>query len=103
MTQEEEDKLEELEAKSRMTFDPINKIYDDRQRRVTDLDECSRVTLPKPLPTKEENLIEMCRSIHSKIYRDYRQERCKKSGEQVSNLTEEQEKGLKLYKSNFIE
>ena len=78
-----------------MTFDPINKIFDDRKRRVTDLDECSRVTLPKPLPTKEENLIEIRRSIHSQIYNDYRRERCKKDGKQESNLTEEQEKGLK--------
>ena len=67
LTQEEEDKIEEIEATSRMTFDPINKIFDDRKRRVTDLDECSRVTLPKSLPTKEENLIEIRRSIQSKI------------------------------------
>ena len=59
--------MEELEIRSRMTFDPINRIYDDRKRRVTDLDECSRVTLPKPLPTKEETLIEMRRGIHAKI------------------------------------
>ena len=47
LTPEEEEKQEEQDARSRMTFDPINKIYDDRQRRVTDLDECSRVTLPR--------------------------------------------------------
>ena len=103
LTQEEEEKLEELDAKSRMTFDPINKIYDDRQRRVTDLDECSRVTLPRPLPMKEENLIEIRRNIHAKIYNDYRKEKCGKNGEQVSNLTEEQERGLKSLKKRISE
>ena len=65
LTQEEEDALEEQEARTRMTFDPINKIFDDRKRRVTDLDECNRVTLPRPLPTNEETLIGMRRSIHT--------------------------------------
>ena len=101
LTPEEEEKQEELDARSRMTFDPIHKIYDARLRRVTDLDECSRVTLPRPLPPKEENLIEIRRNIHSKIYRVYRQEKCKKNGEQVSNLTEEQEKGLKTLKKKM--
>ena len=64
-----------------------DKIFDDRKRRVTDLQECSRVTLPKPLPTKEKTLIEMRREIHAIIYKNYRQEKCKKDGEQQSNLT----------------
>ena len=103
MTQEEEDKMEETEARTRMTFDPINKIFDDRKRRVTDLDECSRVTLPKPLPTNEETLIEMRRGIHAKIYKDYRRENCKKNGEQEPNLTEQQQLGLKSLKKRIQE
>ena len=84
-------------------FDPINKIFDDRKRRVTDLDECSRVTLPKPLSTKEETLIEIRRGIHAKIYNDYRKERCKKKKEQESNLTEQQQKGLKSLEKRIQE
>ena len=95
--------MEELEARSRMNFDPINKIFDDRKRSVTDLDECSRVTLPKLLPTMEETLIEMRRGIHAKIYRDYRRERCKKNGELKSNLTESQKAGLKSLKKRIQE
>ena len=38
---------EENEARGRQTFDPESGIYDARKRRVTDLKECSRVTLPK--------------------------------------------------------
>ena len=54
MEDREEERNEEEEAKKRQTFDPINKVYDDRKRRVTDLQECSRVTLPKPLLVTDE-------------------------------------------------
>ena len=50
--------------------------------------------MPKPLQTKEEKLTEMRREIHAWIYKNYSQERCKKDGEQKSNLTEEQQAGL---------
>ena len=30
-----EEQMEEIEAKSRPTFDPLTKVYDDRKRRVT--------------------------------------------------------------------
>ena len=43
-------KSEEIMALSRQTYDPIEGVYDDRKRRVTDLQECSKVFLPKPLP-----------------------------------------------------
>ena len=67
MSPEEELAAEEEDAKSRLTFDPLNKIYNDRKRRATDLQECSRVTLPKPLPTKQEAHIEMRRGVHTQI------------------------------------
>ena len=72
LTRGEEEKIEEEEARTRMTFDPLNKVFDARKRRVTDLAECSRVTLPKPLPTKEEAIIEMQRNVLTKVYEDYR-------------------------------
>ena len=62
--------------------------------------ECSRVTLPRPLPTDQQTLIEMRRGIHSKIYRQYRQEKCNKNGEQKSNLSDEQQPGLKSLKKD---
>ena len=52
----------------RQTFNPLNKIYDDRKRRVKDLPECSIVSLPKPLPVEEEAWIEMRRGINTKIF-----------------------------------
>ena len=101
LSQEEKDTIEEEESKSRLTFDPITKTFDDRKRRVTDLAECSRVTLPKPLPTKYENMIEMRREIHTEIHNRYRQERCNKDGEQESNLTKDQQEGLKTLKKKI--
>ena len=43
-------KADEEMARSRQTYDPVEGIYDDRKRRVTDLKECSRVHIPKTLP-----------------------------------------------------
>ena len=101
LSQEEKDTIEEEEAKSRLTFDPLTKTYDDRRRRVTDLQECSRVTLPKPLPTKYETMIEMRREIHTQIYEKYRKERCNREGEQEPNLTQDQQEGLKSLKKKI--
>ena len=49
----EEERKQEEEERMRQTYDPISGVYDDTKRRVTDLKECSRVTLPRPLPVVE--------------------------------------------------
>ena len=90
----EEERKEEEEARTRQIFDPISGIYDDRKRRATDLDECARVTLPKPLPVTEEALIELRRGIHAKIHRTFLLDFTKR-GEQIENLTEEETRGLR--------
>ena len=45
----------------------------------------------------------MRRSIHANIYNDHRRTKCKKDGEQTSNLTEEQQAGLKSLKKRIEE
>ena len=102
MIEEEEEKSEEekvadleLEARTRQVFDPVEKKYDERRRRATDLKECSRTTLPKPLPANEEAKIEIRKEIHRDIYDRYRRENCDKFGNQKSNLSKEEQKGLK--------
>merc|ERR1712121_594576 len=85
----------ELEAKSRQVFNPMEKTYDERKRRVTDLRECNRVTLPKPLLEIEEAKIEIRRGLHTEIFNNYRKEHCTKDGRQRSNLTKEEEEGLR--------
>ena len=82
MTVEEEEKVEQLEAESRQVFDPIGKIFDDRKRRVTDLKECARVTLPKALDNQDVALIEMRRNMVGKIYNKYRDAHCDKKDNQ---------------------
>ena len=95
ITEKEQQIIDEMEAKTRQTFDPVTKSYNDQNRRVTDLQECARITLPKPLPTKHEAYIEIRRSMHTDVYDGYRQEYCNKNGEQKSNLTEQESRGLK--------
>ena len=46
-TEEEKKEDELLEAQNRMIFNPKERTFDSRKRRVTDLKQCSRVTLPK--------------------------------------------------------
>ena len=53
-------------------YDPIEKSYDERRRRATDLAECNRVVLPKPLSVVREAEIETRRNIHDQIYQKYR-------------------------------
>ena len=84
LTEKEEQEAEELEAKTRQTYDPGTRTYNDQNRRVTDTQECSRVTLPRPLPTKHEAFIEIRREVHSRVYNEYRQEYCNKKGEQIT-------------------
>ena len=94
-TDEKELQRKELESKMRQVYDPLEKRYDEGKRRVTDLEECSRVVLPKPLSVIRETEIEMRREAHSTVYQEYRREFCNKDGEQKMNLTEEEKKGLK--------
>ena len=103
LTEQEELLAEELEEKTRQTYDPETRTYNDQNRRVTDIQECSRVTLPRPLPTKQEAFIEIRRDVHSKIYREYRQEYCNKKGEQHTNLTEQEQRGLKKLQKRIKE
>ena len=93
--EEFEEEMEKIEAMSRQIYDTKERRYDDRNRCATDLMECGRVTLPKPLETKDEALIEMRREINDKKYEGYRQEHCNKKGEVQGNLSEEEIEGLR--------
>ena len=92
--------MRELEAKNRQIYDPITNTYDDRNRRATDLKECSRVTLPKPISVKREAQIELRGEIHGRIFREYRRKYCRENGEQEMNLNEK-EKGLERLKKRI--
>ena len=94
--QQEKEKIEKEEsAKTRQIYDPIERRYDERKRRVTDLTECARVILPKPLSVTREAEIETRRSVHDKVYQKYRAEHCNEKGEQEDNMTWEEKTGLR--------
>ena len=80
---------------SQKTVDPETRRYNDQNIIVTDLQECARVTLSKPLPTKQEAFIEIRRDVHTKSFNQYRQKFCNKNRAQKTNLTEQEERGLK--------
>ena len=53
-------------AMTRQVFNLIENIFDEKERRVKDLAENSRVTLPKPLSIIREVQIGTRRNLHDK-------------------------------------
>ena len=90
-----EEEMEKQDAQSRQIYDPKTRTFNDAKRRATDLKECSRITLPKPLETRHEAMIETRRNMNEKTYNQYRDEECNKKGEVRGNMTEEEKDGLK--------
>ena len=103
--EDEEGREQEKEevARSRQIFDPEKRIFDDRNRRATDLAECSRVTLPRPLNIIREAQIETRRELYNKIFQKYRKENCSSKGEQESGLSKEEKKGLEMLQKRIKE
>ena len=95
LTPEQIAENEEFEAVTRRVYDDKNKIFDARRRRATDLTECSRVTLPKPLGIEEEANIELRRKTQMEIFKKFTDKNTDKTGNQKSNLTREEHTGLK--------
>ena len=93
ITEEEQERYDELDAQSRQIFDPVKKIFDDRKRRVTDLKECNRITLPKPMKEIDEALIEIRRDVMGKIFGEHRDANCTKDL-QKNNLSQAEAEGL---------
>ena len=86
-----------------MIYDPETLTYNDHNRRVTDLQECTRVTMPKPLPVQEEAKIELRRELHERIYEEYRKEFCTDRGDQKTNLREDEIRGIKKLRTRVQE
>ena len=100
-TEEERKEDERMEAQNRIIFNPKERTFDNRRRRVTDLKQCSRVTLPKPLSAEDESKIEVRKRIQKEIYEKYRQNNTNARGEQRSNLTAAERKGLRSLQSRI--
>ena len=90
-----EEENEIMEARTRQVFDCENRVYDERKQRVTDLKECTRIFLPKPLEVNQEAQIEMRREVHLRTSEEYREKECDEKGRQRRNLTLSEQRGLK--------
>ena len=83
LSQEEETDLElmeRLDAESRQIYDPIRRVFDHGKKRVTDLQENSKVTLPRPCDPHTESSIEMLKSIIMKFFNKYQSKYCTEKG-----------------------
>ena len=90
-----EEENEIMEARTRQVFDCENRVYDERKQRVTDLKECTRIFLPKPLEVNQEAQIEMRREVHLRTSEEYREKECDEKGRQRRNLTLSEQRGLR--------
>ena len=96
ITDDDKMKGEEAEAKTRSIFDPVGKVVNMNHRRVTDIKENTRVTLPKALNPSYEVKIEVRAGAYQNVFDEYRKEKCSdEKGRKNINLTKKQEMGLK--------
>ena len=84
---------EETIAKNEMVYDPVNREYDARRMKVTNLTENTRITLPRPLKPIREAEIEIRRREYLRVFEKFKKEETKK-GKQETNMTEKERKGL---------
>ena len=102
-TPEEMKKEEREEAETRQVYNPMDKSYDARKLRVTDMQINTRVTLPKGLPLHHEAWVEVRRSKYEQVCTDYIKKNFNEKGEQKSNLTKSEMKGLISLKKRIRE
>ena len=103
ITDEEKELFDEIEAKCRVTYDPSTNNLDLRKKRVTDLKENTKVHLPKPLPTHQEAITAVRREKWLEEHSKYERENCDENGNQKSNLSAAQQRGLKKLRKRIKE
>ena len=87
--------IEKIEAESRRVFDPINRSFNYGKKRATDLQENSKVTLPRPCDPHTESSIEMLKSSIMKSFVRYQSKYCSENGDQISNLSNAERRGFR--------
>ena len=93
-TEEEDNLIEEEEARSRIPYDPLLNECDLRKRRVTDIQENSRIYMPKPLNVAHEANINIRETIFENAFSRYVDSFCNETGKQKPNLTRSEMSGL---------
>ena len=88
-----------LDLCSRETYDPVNKVFDFRKKRTTDIKTNQRIYLPEPRPMREESELSVRNDIWEAEIRKYRNKHCDEEDVQTdSNLTASEKRGLKKLK-----
>ena len=98
---EQNEELELEEAKTRQVFCADTLSFDYSKRRATDLKSNSRVIFPSKTSFEVESKLELVRTELLAAFKSYSQQNCKKKGQQTSNLTSNQLKGLKSLKTRI--
>ena len=112
LTEEEKEEEALNDAKERQIFDPIRNVFNYSKRRVMDIPENNRVTLPKEVEQKVENELGMLREIIGKEFDKYKaeiEEKEKKEGIELEkrknqenlNLTKQERRGLRKLKKRL--
>ena len=96
----EEDKriveeMKKIEAQSRIIFDPTNNEINLGRQRITDCPGNTRVFLPKPMPPIKEAMVAVRSSEWSQTRTEFKAKNTNHKGDQPSNLTPQQQRGLK--------
>ena len=89
--------IEKLEAESRRVFDPIKKGFDHGKKRVIDLQENGKVTLPRPCNPHTESSIEMLNNSIMKSFNKCQRKYCNENGDKQFNQSNEEQRGLRKY------
>ena len=74
---------------SREVYNPVNRTFNMRKRRVTDLDQNTYVIFPAPQSVEYEAMLEIRRQTQAKVFLEYVKENCDRKGRQKSNLTKQ--------------
>ena len=95
--------MERLNAEGRRFYDPISKTFDHAKKRATDMPENSKVALPKPCDALTESSKELLGNKIMETFRKYRDRHCNEKGDQDSNLTKAEQRGLRKLKKRIRE
>ena len=99
MSGEEEERIkaemELMEAKSRQMYDPEENNFDMGRLKATDVKHNTRITLPQPGSPLVEAMIAVREEAVRRIRSKYKEEFTSKDGQQKSNLSTKQRRGLK--------
>ena len=83
-----------LEAESRQTFDPIEKVVNLAKLQCTDTKHNSRIVMPRGMKCEKEAIVELKRLELTKVWKQFFREHTDEKGRHKTNLSPAQLRGL---------